>query len=80
MPDRRLDEVRSKLVRLLRTDPPAPGAAFALDRYVVARCSREDIEVMLRAEREYGEATMSEWLAEVLVEAGVVRPSLRLAS
>lgn len=79
MPDRRLDEVRSKLVRLLRTDPPAPGAALALDRYVVARCSREDIEVMLRAEREYGEATMSEWLAEVLVEAGVVRPSLRLA-
>ena len=75
MPDRRLDEVRSKLVRLLRSDPPPADAPLALDRYVVARCSREEIEVMLRAEREYGETAMAEWLAEVLVEAGLVRPA-----
>ncbi|HEX9401444.1 MAG TPA: hypothetical protein VF912_15145 [Anaeromyxobacter sp.] len=80
MSDRRLDTVRSKLVRLLRIDPPASDAPLALDRYVVARFSREEVEVMLRAEREYGEAAMSEWLGEVLVEAGLIRPSLRLAS
>lgn len=76
MPDRRLDDVRAKLVRLLRSDPPGRGP-LALDRYVVARFSRDELEVMLRAEREYGERAMSEWLAEVLVEAGVV--PLRLA-
>lgn len=78
MPDRRLDDVRAKLVRLLRTDPPGRGP-LALDRYVVARFSRDEIEAMLRAEREYGEHAMSEWLAEVLVEAGILPVPLRLA-
>jgi hypothetical protein len=77
MSDPRLEAVRSKFIRLLRRDPPL--GALALDRYVAARFSREEIEVLLRAEREYGEAAMSEWLAEVLLEAGIVRPPLRMA-
>jgi hypothetical protein len=43
------------------------------------RFSRDEIEVMLRAEREYGAAAMSEWLAEALVEAGVIPRALPLA-
>jgi hypothetical protein len=79
MSDRRLEQVRARLVGLLRIDPPARGSPLALDRYVLARMSREEIEVMLRAEREYGEEAMSEWLGEILVEAGVVTRPLPLA-
>ncbi len=75
MPDARLEAVRSKFIALLRRDPPR--GALALDRYVAARFSRDEIDTLLRAEREYGEAAMSDWLAEVLLEAGVVRPPLR---
>jgi hypothetical protein len=80
MPDRALELVRTKFLRLLRTDPPPESATLALDAWALARFSREEIEVMLRAEREYGERAMSEWLGELLVEAGLVRPPLRLAS
>jgi hypothetical protein len=79
MSDHNLESVRGKLVRLFRTDPPAKGAPLALDRYVLARFSREEIEVLLRAEREYGEHAMSEWLTEILVEAGIVPVRLPLA-
>lgn len=78
MSDPRLEVVRSKFIRLLRRDPPR--GPLALDRYVAARFTPEEIDVLLRAEREYGEAAMSEWLAEVLLEAGIVRPPLRMAS
>ena len=79
MSDHRLDQVRGKLIRLLRLDPPAKGAPLALDRWVVARFSRDEVEVMLRAEREYGERAMSEWLTEILVEAGILPVPLPLA-
>jgi hypothetical protein len=79
MSDRRLAQVRARLVGLLRTDPPARVTAAALDSWVVARLSREEVEVLLRADREYGEDAMSEWLVEVLVEAGVVPCPLPLA-
>lgn len=77
MSDPMLETVRSKFIRLLRRDPPREP--LALDRYVASRFTREEIDVLLRAEREYGEAEMSEWLAEVLLEAGIVRPPLRRA-
>lgn len=80
MADRALDQVRTKFLRLLRTDPPPGGATLALDAWALARFSREEIEVMLRAEREYGERVMSEWLGELLVEAGLAPHPLRLAS
>jgi hypothetical protein len=79
MSDHNLEQVRGKLVRLLRSDPPANGAPLALDRYVVSRFTRDEIEVLLRAEREYGEHAMSEWLGEILVEAGVIPVRLPLA-
>lgn len=71
MSDRRLEQVRVRLVGLFRIDPPQRGTP--LDRWVLARLSREEIEVMLRAEREYGEEAMAEWLGEILLEAGFVR-------
>jgi hypothetical protein len=79
MSDHSLDPIRGKLIRLLRSDPPAKGAPLALDRWVVGRFSREEIEAMLRAERLYGEHAMSEWLTEILVEAGLLPVPLPLA-
>jgi hypothetical protein len=79
MSDRRLEQVRARLVGLLRCDPPARSSPLVLDRWVLSRLTHEEIEVMLRAEREYGEAAMTEWLGEVLVEAGLVPYSLPLA-
>jgi hypothetical protein len=79
MSDRRLEQVRARLVGLLRSDPPARSSPLVLDRWVLSRLTREEIEVMLRAELEYGEAEMSEWLGELLVEAGLVPPALPLA-
>jgi hypothetical protein len=79
MSDHSLERVRGKLLRLLRSDPPARGVPLALDQYVLARFSREEMEVLLRAEREYGEHAMSEWLSDLLVEAGIVPVPLPLA-
>jgi hypothetical protein len=79
MSDRRLEVLRARLVGLLRIDPPPRGSPGALERWLLSRLSREEIEVMLRAEREYGERAMWEWLGELLLEAGVAPRALPLA-
>lgn len=79
MSDRRLEQVSARLVRLLRDDPPRRGSPLALDRWLLSRLSREEVELVLRAEREYGEEAMAEWLGELLVEAGVVSRPLAVA-
>jgi hypothetical protein len=80
MSDRSLQQLRVRLIGLLRLDPPARGSQGGIERWLLARLSREEIEVMLRAERVYGERAMWEWLGEVLVEAGVAPRQLPLAS
>lgn len=79
MSDRRLEQIRARLVRRLRSDPPASGSPLALDRWVLAHLSREEIDVIVRADREYGGAAMSEWFGEALVEAGLSARALPLA-
>jgi hypothetical protein len=79
MSDRRLEQLRARLVGLLRIDRPPGDSPGALERWLLTRLSREEVEVMLRAEREYGEQAMWEWLGEILVEAGVAPHPLPLA-
>jgi hypothetical protein len=84
--DRALEDVRRKFVRLFRSDPPPrivpqPREPLApvLDRWVAARFSADEVQVLFRLEHEYGEAAVAEWFEGVLVEAGA-RPAMLLAS
>jgi hypothetical protein len=79
MSDRRLEQVSARLVRLLRNDPPRRASPLTLDRWILSRLSREEIELVLQAEREYGEEAMAEWLGEILVEAGLASRPLAVA-
>jgi uncharacterized protein (DUF2236 family) len=87
MTDRALEVVRRKLVGLMRVDPPfrlvppsERGTPPSLDRWIASRLTAEEVRVLFRLEHEYGEAAMAEWLAEALLEAGLVVPARRLAS
>jgi hypothetical protein len=79
MSDRRLEDLRARLVRMFRSDPPVQVSPLVLDRWLLTRLSRAEIELLLAAEVQYGPAAMSEWIAEVLVDAGVTTPALPLA-
>lgn len=72
MSDRRLEQVRARLVGLLRRDPPPRVSGLELD-WLLSRLSREEVDVVLQAAREYGDDEMSEWLGEILLEAGLAR-------
>lgn len=79
MGDRRLAQLRARLVGLLRIDPPPRGSPAALERWLLTRLTRDEVEVILRAEREYGDEALREWMGELLVEAGVAPRPLPLA-
>ncbi|MBK9517395.1 MAG: hypothetical protein IPO09_08595 [Anaeromyxobacter sp.] len=81
MNDRTLTEVRKKLVRLIRSDPPPPvmglprePLAPVFDRWMAKRFDADEVHALFRLELEYGERAMSDWFAEVLVEAGALCP------
>lgn len=81
MDDRRLKDVRKKLVRLMRTDPPPPVVGLPreplapiFDRWVAKRFDAAEVQALFRLELEYGERAMSDWFAEVLLEAGRLCP------
>ena len=74
----RLDDVRRKLVRLMRNDPPPPvmgtprePLAPIFDRWVARRFSPDEVNELFRLELEYGPEVAEEWFAEVLDEAGL---------
>jgi len=77
MDDRTLSEVRKKFVQLMRTDPPPPimgmprePLAPIFDRWVAKRFSPDEVSAIFRYELVYGQRALSDWFAEVLVEAG----------
>ena len=77
MDDRMLLEVRKKFVTLMRNDPPPPimgtprePLAPIFDRWVAKRFSADEVGAIFRFEVVYGPAALSDWFAEVLVEAG----------
>ncbi|HET6437278.1 MAG TPA: hypothetical protein VFG59_04410 [Anaeromyxobacter sp.] len=77
--DEALVKVRRKLVELMRREPPfklvqGEGARPVLDRWMATRLSSTDLLLLHRLEELYGEAALAELFAEVLFEAGVVRP------
>lgn len=79
MYDPGLDDLRRKLVIRMRADPPAlPGsrrlAGPDLDRWIAARFSPGELAALLRLDRQYGEDAVSDWLSEILLEAGVLKP------
>lgn len=67
MPDRSLQDVRRKFVELMRADPHPLPQPF--DRWVAARFSPEEIDVIVRLERQYGQQALDEWVAEITFEA-----------
>jgi uncharacterized protein (DUF2236 family) len=78
MDDRTLTAVKQKMIRLIRADPPprvmglpCEPLAPIFDRWVAKRFDEAEVAAMFRLEFEYGEAAMTEWFAEVLVEAGL---------
>lgn len=83
MPDRSLQDVRRKCVRLMKVDPPpqralpsaGPSDARLFDQWMVARFSAEEVQAIFRLELEYGERALAEWFAEVAAEAGVTPSS-----
>jgi len=86
MDDRTLSEVRKKFVQLMRTDPPPPimglprePLAPIFDRWVAKRFSPDEVGAIFRYELVYGQRALSDWFAEVLVEAGQFH-ARRLAS
>ncbi len=79
MPERALDVVRRKLVHLVRADPTFRPVA-TLDRWIAARFSPDEVQVLFRFEREYGEAALAEWFTEALLEAGAIRVPVRDAA
>lgn len=85
MDDRTLAEVRKKFVKLMRSDPPPPvmglprePLAPIFDRWVAKRFSPDEVTLIFRFEQVYGSRALSDWFAEVLVEAA--QPARRLAS
>ncbi|HET9552515.1 MAG TPA: hypothetical protein VFP50_06060 [Anaeromyxobacteraceae bacterium] len=81
MADKTLLEVRKKLVRLMRADPPPPvmglphePLAPIFDRWVAKRFSQDEVNTLFRLEVEYGPRAVNEWFAEVLVEAAATAP------
>ena len=81
MDDSMLKDVRKKLVRLMRTDPPPPVMGLPLeplapifDRWVAKRFDADEVQALFRLEVEYGERAMSDWFVEVLLEAGRLCP------
>lgn len=86
MYEKALCDVQRKLVRLMRTDPPIRAARvdpatlpLLLDRWIAARFSADELDVLFRHEHLYGEEALSAWFAEALVQAGLVEAP-RLAS
>lgn len=86
MDDRTLAEVRKKFVKLMRTDPPPPimglprePLAPIFDRWVAKRFSPDEVSLIFHFEQVYGSRALSDWFAEVLVEAGQFKLQ-RLAS
>ena len=86
MDDRTLVEVRKKFVKLMRTDPPPPimglprePLAPIFDRWVAKRFSPDEVSLIFHFEQVYGARALSDWFAEVLVEAGQFKVQ-RLAS
>ena len=80
MTSKALQEVKQKFVTLMRNDPPpsvmglpTEPLAPVFDRWVAKRFSAEEVHCLFKLELEYGERAMTEWFAEVLVEAGMVR-------
>jgi hypothetical protein len=80
--DRALEDVRRKFVRLFRSDPPPrivppPREPLApvLDRWVANRFSADEVLVLFRLEHERGEAAVTEWFAEVVLEASADEPA-----
>lgn len=76
MDDRTLLDVRKKFVRLMRTDPPPPimglprePLAPIFDRWVAKRFAPDEVSAIFRFEQLYGSRALSDWFAEVLVEA-----------
>jgi hypothetical protein len=80
MDDRMLLEVRKKFVTLMRNDPPPPimgmprePLAPIFDRWVAKRFSADEVGAIFQYEMVYGASALSDWFAEVLVEAGLVQ-------
>jgi hypothetical protein len=78
MHERLLHDVRRKFVQLMRTDPPqrvvlSSRAPFdpQFDRWMAARFSSEELQAVIRLEREYGERALAEWFAEIALEVGL---------
>lgn len=76
MYERALDDIRRKFVRLMRSEPPpvaVPREPLApiFDRWVAARFTAEEVQVLFRVEIEYGERAIGDWFAEVLHDAGL---------
>ena len=78
MHDRTLQEVRRKFVQLMRTDPPPrvlaagqPPFDLHFDKWMAARFSSEELQPIIRLEREYGERALAEWFAEIALEVGL---------
>jgi hypothetical protein len=77
MQDRTLQDVRRKFAQLLRTDPPPRMAAGQapfdphFDRWMAARFSSDELQPIIRLEREYGERALAEWFAEIALEVGL---------
>ena len=85
MYDETMLQVRRKFVSLMKADPPPPvlgmpaePLAPVFDRWVAKRFTQDEVNALFRMELEYGQRAVSEWFAEVLVEAGLVKAT-RLA-
>jgi uncharacterized protein (DUF2236 family) len=80
MYDETMLQVRRKFVSLMKADPPPPvlgmpaePLAPIFDRWVAKRFTQDEVNALFRMELEYGQRAVSEWFAEVLVEAGLVK-------
>ena len=78
MDERMLTGVRRKFVQLMRSDPPPRVAgpsreplAPVFDRWVAKRFEPEEVATLFRFETTYGERALSDWFAEVVLEAGL---------
>jgi hypothetical protein len=85
MYERALDDIRRKFVKLMRAEPPLEALpreplAPVFDRWVAARFTADEVQVLFRVELEYGEHAIGEWFAEVLYEAGLRAPARGRAS
>lgn len=72
MHERSLQDVRRKFVQLMRTDPPSRAPLDPVfDRWMATRFSSEELQAVIRLEREYGERALAEWFAEIALEVGL---------